>query len=76
MDASSDRDIQCRAQNEVAARAALGLCVGHSVTHAEWSAMRARSPGIREHFCVSGTERRLCLDRVMLRGYASVQFNP
>ena len=32
----------CRAQNEVAARAALELRVGHSLTDAEWADARAR----------------------------------
>jgi hypothetical protein len=42
MQVANNHYARCRAQNEVAARAALELRVGHSLTDAEWVAMRAR----------------------------------
>lgn len=36
---------RCRAQHDVAARAALELRVGHSITDAEWVDARARLAG-------------------------------
>ena len=42
MRAGEDRNPRCRTQGEAAARAALELRVGHSLTDAEWAAMRAR----------------------------------
>lgn len=42
MYAGNDRDDRGRTQNEVAARAALELRVGRTLTDAEWAAARAR----------------------------------
>ena len=42
MQVANNHYARCRAQNEVAARAALELRVGHSLTEAEWAAARAR----------------------------------
>jgi hypothetical protein len=42
MRAGSERDDMRRSRNEVAARAALEVRVGHSLPDAEWASMRAR----------------------------------
>jgi hypothetical protein len=42
MQVANNHYARCRAQNEVAARAALELRVGHSLTDAEWADARAR----------------------------------
>jgi hypothetical protein len=42
MHSGNDRDGRCRAQNEVAGRAALELLAGRSLTDAEWAAARAK----------------------------------
>jgi hypothetical protein len=42
MQVANNHYARCRAQNEVAARAALELRVGHSLTDAEWATARAR----------------------------------
>ena len=42
MQVAHNQYTRCRAQNEVAARAAFELCGGHSLTDAEWAASRTR----------------------------------
>ena len=42
MQVANNHYARCRAQNEVAARAALELRVGHSLTDADWADARAR----------------------------------
>ena len=42
MQVANNHYARCRAQSEVAARAALELRVGHSLTDAEWADARAR----------------------------------
>src|SRR5690349_13149180 len=64
-----DRKTQCRTQREIAARAALELHLGHSLTDAEWSAARA---ALELHLGHSLTDAEWSAARARLLDFASI----